>query len=265
MIEMTPEATTKLEQYLARMRSALRGSRSVEPAEVEQNVREHVEVALANTAAPVGTERLAEVLAQLGPPEQWLPDDEQPWWRRVAERMSHGPEDWRLAYYAFGAFALGLFLLPVGFGLVFLICAFLLSRAECELLASRDELLGARRWLVLPAIWAVLLIVAMIVLIAPVVGLASIGISDGNIHLVRGIPHTPPESIERIRIEAGYAMSVAGAWWLFFSIILAFVVKPLRTFFLPVTQNLGRKHALLLAIIGSMVGVIGAVLLFAIP
>ncbi|HEY5610265.1 MAG TPA: hypothetical protein VIL97_03590, partial [Thermoanaerobaculia bacterium] len=154
MIEMTPEAQTRFEHYLERMRSALRGSRAVEATEVEQNVREHVELALSETTVPVGTERLDEVLAQLGPPDRWLPGDEQPWWRRMAQRVSSGPEDWRLAYYALGTFALGLFLLPFGFGLVFIICAFLLGRAECELLASRGESLGARRWLVLPAIWA---------------------------------------------------------------------------------------------------------------
>ncbi len=264
MIEMTAEAQTRFERYLTRMRSALRGS-AVEAAEVEQNVREHVDVALANAAAPIGVERLDQVLEQLGPPERWLPEDEQPWWKRVASRMSSGPEDWRLAYTTFGAFAFGLFLLPVGFGLVFLICAFLLARAEHELLTSRGESLGARRWLVLPAIWTMLLGAVVLLLIVPVMGFASIGLNDGNIHLVRGIPHTQPETLERVRIETGYIAAVAGGWWLVFSILLAFLVKPLRAMFLPVTENLGRKHALLLALIGAMVGAVGAVLLFVIP
>jgi len=264
MIEMTPEAQTRFERYLTRMRSALRGS-AVEAADVEQNVREHVDVALANTAAPIGIERLDEVLEQLGPPERWLPEDEQPWWKRVASRMSSGPEDWRLAYTTFGAFAFGLFLLPVGFGLAFLICAFLLARAEHELLTSRGETLGARRWLVLPAIWTVLLGVAMLLLVAPVMALASIGLSDGNLRFVHGVPHAQPETLERVRIETGYIAMVAGGWWLVFSVLLAFLVKPLRAMFLPVTENLGRKQALLLSLIGAMVGAIGAVLLFAIP
>ncbi|HEV3484414.1 MAG TPA: hypothetical protein VG106_03330, partial [Vicinamibacterales bacterium] len=113
---LTPEAQTKLEEYIARMRSALRGSRSVEPAEVEQNVREHVEVALAGAGAPVGAERLDEVLEQLGPPDRWLAEEDRPVWRRVVQRISSGPEDWRLAYLAFGCFALGLLLLPLGIG-----------------------------------------------------------------------------------------------------------------------------------------------------
>jgi len=264
MIELTPEAKTRLEQYLTRMRSALRGSRAVEAAEVEQNVREHVDVALAEASGPVNTERLEAVLAQLGPPERWLPEDEQPWWRRVASRVSSGPEDWRLAYLTFGTFALGLLLLPVGIGLVFFLCACLMARAECELLASRGETLGARRWLVLPAIWLMLLGIAAIVLVVPAMGFASLGLSDGNLQLVGGIPHAEPETLERVRIETGFVATVAGAWWLVFSLILALIVKPLRAFFLPVTEHLGRKHALLLALIGAMVGAIGAVLLFAI-
>jgi hypothetical protein len=264
MIDLTPEARTRFEQYLSRMRSALRGTRAVEPGEIEQNVREHVELALAEASGPVSTERLDAVLAQLGPPERWLPEDELPWWRRIAQRVSTGPEDWRLAYLAFGVFALGLLTLPIGLGLVFLVCAFLIGRAECELLSTRGESLGARRWLVLPSIWLVFLTAAGVALILPVAGLAGLGISDGRIHLLQGIPHTRPETIERARVETGYIAMVAGVWWLFFSAILAAIVKPVRAFFLPVTERLSRKHALILALIGVMVGSIGAVLLFVI-
>ena len=54
MIELTAEARQKFDDYLARMRSALRGTRAVEAAEVEQNVREHVELALSGSEGPVG-------------------------------------------------------------------------------------------------------------------------------------------------------------------------------------------------------------------
>src|SRR5687768_13227776 len=101
-IELTPDAKLRFEQYLQRMRATMRGARAVETAEVEQNVREHVEVALATAPAPVGTDRLAAVLEQLGPPEQWLPEDERPIWRRTMDRLINGPEDWRLAYLSLG-------------------------------------------------------------------------------------------------------------------------------------------------------------------
>src|ERR1051325_2727641 len=242
MSGLTPEARLRLERYLARMRSALRGSRAGETTELEQNVREHVEVAFADAAGPGDADRLDTVLAQLGPPDQWLSEDEQPWWRRIAARVAHGPEDWRLAYLTVGGFAVGLLLLPLGRGLVFLLPAFLLARAAGELIESRGEALGARRWLVLPPIWLVVLPVAGLLLIAPVGALASLGISDGSIHLVRGIPHTQPQTIERVRIETGYIAACAGAWWLLLSAILPLILRPLRAVFLPVTQNLGRSE-----------------------
>lgn len=262
MIDLTPEASTRLERYLSRMRGALRGSRAVEPEEVEQSVREHVEIALAGVAAPVGAERLAEVLEQLGPPERWLVDDDRPWWRRALQRISAGPEDWRLPYVAFGVFALGVLTLPLGVGVFFLACAFLVSRAAVDLLAQRGEPLGARRWLVLPAIWLVLVLVSMGALISMVIPAASIGIGDGNLYLVTDTPRARPETLERVRVEVGFLAMAAGTWWVILAAIFAAVMKPFRTFFLPVTERLSRKHAAILALVGAILAVFGAVLLF---
>lgn len=263
MIDLTPEANSRFEQYLTRMRSALRGSRSVEPSEIEANVREHVEIALAGATAPVGADRLGQVLEQLGPPERWLTDDDRPWWRRIMHRLSSGEEPWRLAYIAFGFFALAVLLLPIGIGVFLLALSFLISRAEVELLAERGETLGARRWLVLPSIWVVLVMISIAALVMPVVALGSLGLSDGQIHFVMN-EKAPPESLERARVETGFVATVAGVWWLVLSGIFAAILKPFRTLFLPVTTNLGRRHAAILALVGVMVGAIGAALLFVI-
>jgi len=262
MIDLTPEASTRLERYLERMRAALRGSRSVEPGEVEQNVREHVEIALAGIPAPVGAERLGEVLEQLGPPERWLVDDDRPWWRRAVQRISAGPEDWRLAYVAFGVFALGMLTLPLGIGVFILACAFLISRAAVDLLAERGEPLGARRWLVLPAIWLVLVLVSMGALISMIAPAAAIGIGDGNLYLVTGTSHAEPGTLERVRVEVGFLAMSAGIWWVILAAIFAAIMRPFRTLFLPVTERLGRKHAMILALVGAILASLGAVLLF---
>ena len=47
MIEMTPAARERMDNYLQHLRSELRGTRSVVVDEVEQSVREHIEIALA--------------------------------------------------------------------------------------------------------------------------------------------------------------------------------------------------------------------------
>jgi len=253
MIDLTPDAKERFELYLGRMRSALRGSRAVEASEVEQNVREHVEIALAGATGPVDAERLGEVLAQLGPPERWLTDDDRPWWSRTLHTISHGPEDWRLSYLAFGAFALSLLLLPIGVGVFVLIAAFALSRATVELIHDRGEILGARRWLVLPAIWIVLLGVVLPLLIAPVAGISSLFLDDLD----------APEGYEQIRFHAGVIGMVAGAWWLVMAGVFAALMKPFRALFYPVSANLTRKHAVVLALVAIMVGAIGAAVFFA--
>lgn len=262
-MNLTPEANARFEQYLLRMRSALRGSKAVEATEVEQNVREHVEMALAGSDGPIDSARLGAVLEQLGPPDRWLTEDDRPWWRRTLHTISAGPEDWRLAYLAFGAFALALLLLPFGIGMLFLIGAFLLSRATVDLLTERGEPLGARRWLVLPAIWVVLLMIVLPALIVPVAGFSELGLSDGKIDIL-DTERTPHGSAERMRAEAGFIATVAGTWWLVLAGLFAALMKPFRAFFYPVTANVTRKHAGVLALVGVMVATIGAVLLFAV-
>src|SRR5687768_13820042 len=128
MIDMTPAARERLDNYLQRLRSELQGTRSVVADEVEQGVREHIEVALAGAQAPVGATDVIAVLDRLGPPERWLADEERPPWRRVIAKLQSTPDDWRLAYLAFGLFLASIVLLPVGIGVLLIIPAMLVSR-----------------------------------------------------------------------------------------------------------------------------------------
>lgn len=259
MIDLTPEARKRFDDYLHRMRASLRGSRAIEPAEVEQNVVEHVETALAGVPSPVGQERLSEVLAQLGPPERWLPDDERPAWRRVMDRVMTGPDDWRIAYASFALTLLMIVTFPIG-GVLLVIPAFFLSRAYVELIAERGESLGARRWLVLPPIAILMLVVCVAALIGATAPVAAIGLQDGGLHAVGFRGDT---ELERIRIETGFVALAAGAWWIVLSGVFAMLWRPFRFTFLPLTQGLRRGHALVLTLAGLIVGGIGSVLLFA--
>jgi hypothetical protein len=87
------------------------------------------------------------VLDRLGPPVS----------RQVIDRVRSGPNEWRLAYMAFGLFLLSLLFLPAG-GIFLMLPAMLVSRACVEVMRDRGEPLGARRWLVDPAIGLVLAI-----------------------------------------------------------------------------------------------------------
>ena len=148
MIEMTPAARERVDNYLQRMRSELRGTRFGVADEIEQSVREHIEVALAGAQSPVGAAEVIGVLDRLGAPERWLADEERPVWRRLLDKIRSSPEDWRLAYLAFGLFLASFIFMPAG-GVLLLIPAMLVSRAYIELARDRGEVLGARRWLVI--------------------------------------------------------------------------------------------------------------------
>jgi hypothetical protein len=259
MIDFTPEAKRKFDEYLQRMRFSLQGRRAVEPQEVEQNVVEHVEAALAGVPSPVGQERLGEVLTQLGPPERWLPEDERTMWRRFADRFMAGPEDWRLAYISLGITALMIVFLPVG-GILLLLPGYLVSRAYVELLSDRGEPLGARKWLVLPPILLLMVLICAAAVLGPAGAIGGILSEIG----IRDLGWEWQNRADRLRIFSGLLSIGTGAWWIVLSGIFAMLMRPFRFLFLPLTANLRGGHALALTIAGVVVAGLGAVLLFVI-
>lgn len=258
MIELTPDARRRFDEYLQRTRAALRGTRAVEAAEVEQNVIEHVELALARVPAPVGAGPLSEVLEQLGPPERWLPDEELPFWRRVLGRMANGPEDWRLTYLSFGVTALMVLTTPIG-GVILFPIAFLLSRALVQLVHEKGEPLGARAWLVLPPIWLALLLflgaALMVGIATPMVFASEQGLSE------LGFPE-PADRADRMRMTVGLVTMSAGAWWMFLSGLFAWLLPPIRSLFAPVLTKVRRPHLLWLTGAGAVTAAFGAVALW---
>ena len=259
MIELTPDARKRFDNYLARTRLALRGTRAIEAEEVEQNVIEHVELALAGTPAPVGAEPLRVVLEKLGPPERWLPEEEQPAWRRAMGRLMHGPDAWRLAYFSFAATALMIVFFPVG-GIILLPIAFVLSRAFVQLLQERGEPLGARGWLVVPPIaFSFILVLGALVAVAilPAAFVSERGISDlGFVE--------PDGRNERMQLYAGAVAIAAGTWWVLLSGLLALLFRPLRALFAPILDRVKRRHVLWLTGLGIVAAAVGAILVTAV-
>ncbi len=256
-IELTPDAKLRFEQYLQRMRDTMRGARAVEAAEVEQNVREHVEVALATAPVPVGSDRLAAVLEQLGPPEQWLPEEDRPAWRRTMERLMTGPEDWRLPYLSFAVTTLMFLTLPIG-GVFLLVPAFVLSRAWVALMAERGETLDARRWLVLPPIIIAFVLFLGLTLSGAII-IAGAGALEHDIPQlgIRG----PEVNADELLGFSAYLLTAAGVWWLLLSALFAFLMEPIRTLFAPILDKVRRRHLLVLAGIGALCLAIGLALI----
>lgn len=170
MTQFTPEADRRLAEYLGQVRAALAGVPDVSADDIEADVREHIETEFAAAIRAVTAVELEKVLVRLGPPEGWRPiavgdapraavEPFDWWWfardlkRRVLglfATLYRGPEDWRLAYITFILTVLAIptmgILLPV---------AYLFGRATTELVREKGGTLGARRWLVYPAILAV--------------------------------------------------------------------------------------------------------------
>ena len=255
MIEMTPAARDRLDDYLQRMRSELRGTQSAD--DVEQSVREHIEIALADAPSPVGPTEVIGVLDRLGPPERWLADEDQPAWRGVMDRLLHGPDDWRLAYIAFGLFVVSAVLFPFG-GFFLLIPAMLISRAYVELVRDRGERLGARRWLVCPAIAVVLAIAVALLIVAPPLPVMGLALDDDGFEQMLDIPAS---RAGQLRFLSGLGGVVFGSWWIIAAAFCAAFLRPIRFVFAPLLDGLQRKHFAVLAAIGAIVAIAGATLI----
>ena len=255
MIEMTPAARERLDNYLQRIRSELRGTRTVVADDVQQSVREHIEIALASAHGPVGAAEIDGVLERLGPPERWLEDDDQPAWRGFMDHLLNGPDDWRLAYVSFGLFLLAAFFPMIGFFL--LIPAMLVSRATVELAHDRGEPLGARRWLVYPSIAVVLaLAVGVLILLPP------LGIMAGLTAEVLRSFGVAGDSGGQLRFDLGLRGLVFGAWWIIAAAFCAAFLRPIRFVFAPLLQGLRRRHFAVLALLGALVAAGGATLIY---
>jgi hypothetical protein len=258
MIEMTPAARERVDNYLQRMRTELRGTRAVVADEVEQSVREHIEIALATAQSPVGATEVIGVLDRLGPPERWLADEERPAWRRLIDKVRNGPEDWRLAYLAFGLLLASFVFLPVG-GFLLLIPAMLVSRAYVELARDRGEPLGARRWLVYPAIAIILAFAVGLLIIGPPLGFLAFVFEDHGFEQLLDIPHS---RAGELRFAFGMGSVLFGSWWIIAAAFCAAFLRPIRFVFAPLLDGVRRKHFAVLALIGALVAAVGGTLIY---
>ncbi|HJT16210.1 MAG TPA: hypothetical protein VJ853_02425 [Thermoanaerobaculia bacterium] len=259
MRELTPEAQQKLDTYLQRMRNELSGSKSVTAEEVEQNVREHIEFALAGANGPIDSARIAIVLDRLGAPEQWMPDDERPAWRRAIARLQSGPEEWRLAYGSLALFVLSLMLIPVGIGVVLIFASFLVSRAYVEYMRNHGEPLGARRWLVYPPIAFFLVMALAFVIVGAGAPVMAWGVGEQGFERIFV---TPQSFYGLLRFQIGIGGIVFGSWWMAAAGLITLFLRPIRFIFAPLLDGVRGRHLAVLAAIGAVVAIAGGVLVY---
>lgn len=209
MIELTPTARTRLNDYFDELRRVISGSPAVDLGEVEMDVRDHINSALSSCSAPVDEATLDSVLRELGSPVHWLPGDERPWYRKTRTELialakqrviqfihfvAESPESYRLAY-------LSLLVLVVGwcsvgvlngnsafvFSNLATLASFVLSRAALSVYGA-TKLSSGQKWLLYPGLLTVYIPLAALLLFG-LAGMSATYITmvlrDGEINHVR--------------------------------------------------------------------------------
>lgn len=263
MIRMTDRAEERVEAYVGRVRSALAFHSDIDADEVARDVRDHVEEALRDRPEPVGEDDVAAVLDRLGSPGRWAPAGEVRGWRGVLERIRGGPGDWRLAYLCLAVTVLGLATVPIGVGILLLLPAFVLARAVVELSEERGETLGARRWLVYPALHVVYAALALLLFAAPAGLWASVFSPGGLVDSFGGGPGTYPEpgTPAYLRWSVGWTLAAQGAWWCALGGIAAARPGWVRAAFRPFADGFRRARAWVPVLLGVLVSLAGVALL----
>src|SRR5262245_268335 len=167
MMALSPEAQSHLDRYIGQIKTALRGHSSIDADEVQRDVLGHIETELAGQPEPIDAGRLLDVLDRLGAPDEWLPTEAHDQARRPSAIRSTS-EDWRLPLLTLAMFLAGpalvlpMILWPLP-PLLFLL-SFLCARVTLARSAEQGEELGARRWLVYPAlvVWYGIFLIALV-------------------------------------------------------------------------------------------------------
>ncbi|MCY3693857.1 MAG: hypothetical protein OXG77_01425 [Chloroflexi bacterium] len=252
----TENARSDLKRYLRRVRHALRPHPSVDADEVELEIKGHIEAELAGELAPVTAERLHGVLDRLGSPNDWVPDDDLPAWRKLLLRLRTGPEDWRLAYLSISLFIICSIVAPATHSAaapLLLIASFLVARAGLKVLEEHNESPGARKWFFYPPLVFVYLVIGIMATILPLavaVGMASDANLPADLYGLRGI------LVEWIVLPTWFGATllvvlVTGVWWLAIGLVLARLTRAVRAVFWPFAERLRERHGLRIALAGA--------------
>jgi hypothetical protein len=253
MVELTDAARSCLDRYLALVRTSLRHCPSVDVAEIERDVVDHIEQALSGSEEAVDAAVLQPVLKRLGSPAQWAPQEELTGLQRMVAALRSGPDDLRLGYLALGLLAGTLLVaaclnLVLGFGRTVpflalgIAASFLLARAS---LSCVNGVGRAEKWLIYPSLIVVYVPVTALIFLFPFAAaiLTEIFMTE------RGGPEWSillwARSTETGQITALSLLTIGSAWWGFLSFVAWWRPSVVRDGFAPFAPNFGRRTALL--------------------
>ena len=233
MNNLTDNAKEHLDNYLQQVRACLKVCSSIDADEVEQNIKEHIESELQDSSEPISYDSLDDVLKKLGSPEQWVPEEEISWWRKIILRLRKGPEDWRLAYITFGLFLLSflvgkqmpffaVFLWPIIIfrgtsNVVLLLASFILARATISTVGDSKKL-GGQKWLIYPSLVVIYLPIFFFVLLWPEI--LSFAIAQGYDHAkIDMFPWNTGNETPYWTLAFIFSAGATFLWWLILALV----------------------------------------------
>ena len=241
---LSDEASRHLDQYLQSMRASVDDADS---AEIEQDIRDHIDAELGERPSPVSADELDAVLERLGSPSQWMTASSS-----QAVALPHGvsTEDW-LAYGSLALLVAG-FVVPV-----FLPASWMIARWTVARLEQQGRALGARRWLLDPPLLLVSIAIAVLTLFGPfglftelgTIAAERLGATDTS----HGFP--PLEAVS-------VAFACLGAYWIILSAALSLGERAVRFVFHPFAGRFRRGHAWWLTGAGAVVLTCAAIAFF---
>jgi hypothetical protein len=258
MVALSPEAQRHLDRYVGQIKMALRGHPSVDPDEVERDVLGHIETELAGQPKPVDAGQLLDVLDRLGAPAEWLPTEIA---SAGSSPLHSRSEDWRLAYLTLAISLAGpaLFLPMILWPLppLLFVLSFLSARVTVARALEQDEQLGARRWLVYPALvgWYGMFLLALVggPALLTIVFVADDPMLPSRLNRWFGEPAW---------IGALCSIGVLlGAWWMLLGLLLRKFPRGVQAAFRPFADWFEQRHATRVALAGgTLFALSGAIL-----
>jgi hypothetical protein len=253
MVELTDAARRCLDEYLAEVRASLRHCPSVDVADIERDVVEHIEHALAGRLPEVGAPELRDVLGRLGSPSQWVPQEDLNRVQRALLALRSGPEDLRLGYIAFALFGgtllaaacLNLVLGPGGtlpFLSLGLIASFLFARASLSVAPDTSR---AERWLIYPSLLITYVPLTALMAIWPlaVAVLMELVLTDpgGSRKILAWTRSSPTGTVTAFTL-----VTLGSLWWALLCFVAWRWPEVVRDSFAPFTDGFRRRRTFLL-------------------
>jgi hypothetical protein len=240
---LSNEARQNLERYLDEMRASMAGSAS-DVAEIEQDIRDHIEAELGERAAPISAGDLDAVLTRLGNPGQRMGASAAV---PIPHEMTR--EDW-LAYGSTPLLLLGL-LAPLLIPASWLVARWSLARME-----QRGEQRTTRRWLVYPPLAFVSIAILLLALFWPAGAFAEVGMIIAQRLGAVGSDRFPPA------VAFAVAIACLGGYWIILGALSALGERAMRFLFHPFADGFRRRHAWWFSGAGALLALCAAVVFF---